>query len=177
MGPRDSRKGLVIVYTGDGKGKTSAALGGIIRALGHGFRVKIFQFIKTASRSGEQKTLQNLGVQVEALGKGFTWKSKDIEEDINLAKKGWKEASEDILSGYFDLIVLDELNYVLQYGFLKCEDVLSVLRKKPENLHLIITGRGAPQELVDFADLVTEMKTIKHPYASKGLKAQKGIEY
>ncbi len=171
------RKGLIIVYTGEGKGKTSAALGGVIRAFGHGFRIKVFQFIKRAARSGEQKTLEKLGIETESLGKGFTWKSKSVEDDIKLAQEGWKKVTDAILSDSFDLIILDELNYVMDYGFLKCDEVIEVFRKKPEHLHLIITGRGAPEELIEMADLVTEMRMIKHPFHSKGIKAQEGVEY
>ena len=172
-----SRKGLIIVYTGEGKGKTSAALGGVVRAFGHGFKVKVFQFIKKPSISGEQNTLKRLGIEVEALGKGFTWKSENVDDDIKLANDGWEKVTGAILSEKYDLIVLDELNYVLDYGFLECDKVTEILKKKPEKLHLIITGRGAPDRLVELADLVTEMRMIKHPYHTVGLKAQKGIEY
>ncbi len=171
------KKGLVIVYTGEGKGKTSAALGGVLRAFGHGFKIKVFHFIKKDSGSGEQKVLRQLEIEVETLGKGFTWNSENIEDDIRLARNGWTKAANDILSGDYDLIVLDELNYVLDYAFLDSEMIIETLRKKPQNLHVIITGRGAPDNLVEFADLVTEMKMVKHPYHSMGLKAQKGVEY
>ena len=177
MSAEKSRIGLTIVFTGEGKGKTSAALGTIVRALGHGFTIKVYQFIKSPSKTGEQKTLKRLGVEVESLGKGFTWKKKEVDEDIDLARKGWEKAAAAIMSGKYDMVVLDELNYVLDYGFLKPDNVIKVLEGKPESLHVVITGRGAPQELVDFADLVTEMKMVKHPYHSKGIKAQRGVEF
>ncbi len=177
MTSKKSRTGLIIVYTGEGKGKTSAALGGVVRALGHGFKIKVFQFIKAPSRSGEQKTLQQLGIELESLGKGFTWKSKDVEEDIALAKRGWERATEAIMSGNYDMIILDEINYALDYGLLNPGDVTKVLKEKPVHLHVVATGRGAPKELIELADLVTEMKMVKHPFHSKGIRAQKGVEF
>ncbi len=170
-------KGLVLVYTGNGKGKTTAAMGTAIRALGYGMRVAIVQFIKGEWPSGEEKALRKFkNCKFHKMGEGFTWDTKDFARDQTKALEGWKLAQKYILDPKIDLVVLDEINCCLDYGFLKTEDVLKVLRKKPKTKHVILTGRGAPKKLIQFADLVTEMKCVKHPY-EQGIWAQKGIDY
>ncbi|MCI0527914.1 MAG: cob(I)yrinic acid a,c-diamide adenosyltransferase [Nitrospira sp.] len=177
MEEKKSRRDLVIVHTGHGKGKTTAALGVVTRAWGNGMRVVMLQFIKhTTARWGEVKALEKMGIEIIPLGSGFTWKSKDLEKDKALARQGWNICKEKIQSGQYDIVVLDELTYTLTYGWLPMDEVLEVLKNRPEGLHVIITGRDAPQELIDFADLVTEMRKIKHPY-DQGIRAQLGIEY
>ena len=172
------RKGLVIVNTGDGKGKTTAALGVIFRAWGRNFRIRMFQFIKhTGAQFGEQRAAARLGIPIEALGDGFTWLSKDMDRTAALAVEQWERCKEVILKGEEDIIVLDEFTYAIHYGWVPVADVIDALRQRPEALHVIITGRYAPQELIDCADLVTEMKLIKHPYQEQGIKAQQGIEF
>lgn len=170
--------GLLIVFTGSGKGKTTAALGMALRAAGHGMRVLILQFIKGAWSYGELHALEKFdNVLIKPLGTGFTWKKENLDEDRRLAVKGWEEAIREINLAEYDIIVLDELNYVLSYGLLPLELVLQGLKGRPQTLHVVVTGRNAPQELIEMADLVTEMRLVKHPYADKGIKAQKGIEF
>ena len=172
------RKGLVIVNTGDGKGKTTAALGVIFRAWGRNFRIRMFQFIKhTGAQFGEQRAAARLGIPIEALGDGFTWLSKDMDRTAALAQEQWKRCKEVILAGEEDIVVLDEFTYAMHYGWVPVADVVETLRQRPDALHVIITGRYAPQELIDYADLVTEMKLVKHPYRDQGIKAQRGIEF
>ena len=175
---RRVRQGLVIVNTGEGKGKTTAALGVIFRAWGRGFRIRMFQFIKhTGARFGEQRAAQKLNIPMEALGDGFTWLSKDLDRTEALAVQQWGRCRDVILEGVEDIIVLDEFTYALHYGWVPVADVVDTLKRRPDTLHVIITGRYAPKELIDCADLVTEMKLIKHPYADRGLRAQQGIEF
>ena len=175
-------KGLIIVHTGTGKGKTSAALGMAFRALGHGMRVGVVQFTKGAIESGEAafakwlaKSLGGL-IDFYTLGEGYTWETQDRERDAAVAGKAWEQARALIADARYQIVVLDELNIVLKYGYLPLEDVLETLRRKREDLHVIVSGRNAKEELIELADLATEMKLIKHPYKS-GIKAQKGIEY
>ena len=176
-GPRID-KGLVIVNTGDGKGKTTAALGVLLRAWGRGMRVRMFQFLKhTGARFGEQRAAERLGISIQALGDGFTWRSKDMDRTATLAVQQWEQCREAIFAGECDLIVLDEFTYPLHYGWVPVDEVLDTLWKRPPMLHVVITGRNAPQEMVDFADLVTEMRLVKHPYRDQGIKAQPGIEF
>lgn len=168
---------LVIVYTGDGKGKTTAALGLLFRAWGRGRRVVMLQFIKsTTSNYGENRAAKKLGVEIITLGGGFTWLSKDIERDKALARELWAQCRERIASGQYDIVILDEFTYPLAYGWLPLDEVIDVLRSRPEGVHIVITGRDAPQELIDFADLVTEMREVKHPF-QQGIKAQAGIDF
>ena len=177
VGPR-VRHGLVIVNTGEGKGKTTAALGVLFRAWGRDFKLRMFQFIKhSTARFGEHRAAKKIGLEIESLGDGFTWLSKDMDETSALAVEQWKRCQEAILHGEEDIIVLDEFTYAMHYGWIPVEDVVETLRRRPAGMHVIITGRYAPQELIDFADLVTEMKLIKHPYADQGIKAQPGIEF
>lgn len=171
-------KGLLIVFTGSGKGKTTAALGMVLRAAGHGMRILVFQFIKGAWPCGELEALKRFpDVTVRSLGTGFTWNKENLEEDRELARVGWELASDAIRRAEYDMIVLDELNYALSYGLLPLDAVLDVLKARPDGLHVVATGRNAPERLLDLADLATEMKLIRHPYGDRGLKAQKGVEF
>ena len=172
------RKGLVIVNTGEGKGKSTAALGILLRAWGRGFRVCVIQFIKAETGQwGEVKAAKKLGIEWHTTGDGFTWTSKDMDETTARAVKGWELAQQKIISGGYDLIVLDEFTYPLHFGWLDTMQVIGWLKaNKPTDLHLVITGRDAPAELVVYADLVTEMLAIKHPF-EQGIKAQAGIEF
>jgi cob(I)alamin adenosyltransferase len=173
-----ARRGLVIVHTGNGKGKTTAALGTIFRAWGRGMRCCVIQFIKSEKGScGESQTARKLDIDWHQMGDGFTWQSKDIDETAARARQAWAFAQEKITSGGYDVILLDEFTYPLKYGWLKVEEVVRWLQEnKPPELHLIITGRDAPRPLIRFADLVTEMKKVKHPF-DQGLLAQAGIEF
>ena len=174
-----AKKGLILLYTGNGKGKTTAALGQVLRAAGHGFKVAIIQFIKNMDNTGEIKAAKKIfadHLEIFPMGSGFTWDAKDQDELRQAAEKGWALAKEKINSGQYCMVILDELTYTLNYGLLDQEEVVSFLKHKPEPLHIIITGRDANDKLIDLADLVTEMKEIKHPYQN-GVKATKGIEY
>ncbi len=171
-------KGLLIVFTGHGKGKTTAALGMAMRAAGHGMRSLILQFIKGTWAYGELKAFEKIEeIEIKPLGSGFTWKKEGLDEDRRLAEAGWKEAVSEISRGYYDIVVLDELNVVLSYGLLPMGNVLEALKNRPAGPHIVVTGRNAPYELIEIADLVTEMKEIKHPFHDRGLKACKGIEF
>jgi len=169
---------MVIVNTGDGKGKTTAALGVILRSWGRGFRVCMIQFIKsTTASTGEVKAAKKLGIEWHKSGDGFTWLSKDMDETVALARHGWQLAQEKISSGSYDLVVLDEFTYPLHFGWLDSNEVIAWLAaNKPAQMHLVITGRSAPENLIEYADLVTEMKLVKHPY-ERGIKAQPGVEF
>lgn len=174
--PRKPRS-LVLVNTGNGKGKTTAALGVMFRAWGRGLRVCMLQFIKTAtSNYGEHRAARKIGIEIVPLGGGFTWLSKDIERDKALARELWEQSKARIASGEYDLVVLDEFTYPLVYGWLSVGEVIEALRQRPEHVNVIITGRDAPQALIDFADTVTEMREVKHPY-QKGITALAGIDY
>jgi cob(I)alamin adenosyltransferase len=172
------KKGLLIVNTGDGKGKTTAALGMVLRAWGRGFRICVIQFVKAETGGwGEIKAAKKLGIEWHATGDGFTWTSKDMDETTARALHGWEIAKEKIASNQYDLIVLDEFTYALHFGWLDTGEVLEWLRlNRPPSLHLVITGRSAPEALIEQADLVTEMRLIKHPY-DQGIQAQPGIEF
>jgi len=178
MAGKTDQKGLVIVHTGTGKGKTTAALGMICRSLGHGYKVALIQFIKGAMATAEKVVFDLFPEQMEMrpMGEGFTWNTQDRERDIATARAAWDAARARILDPDWKLVVLDELNIALRYDYLPVAEVIEVLRQKPENTHVVITGRNAPQELIDFADLVTEMTMVKHPFRS-GIKAQPGIEF
>jgi cob(I)alamin adenosyltransferase len=171
-------KGLIIVHTGTGKGKTSAALGMVFRALGHGMRVGVVQFTKGAIETGEAAFAKSLAGLIDfyTLGEGYTWETQDRGRDTAVASKAWAQARALIEDTRYQIVVLDELNIVLKYSYLSLDEVLETLRGKREDLHIIVTGRNAKDELIEMADLVTEMRLIKHPYKS-GIKAQKGIEY
>ena len=171
------RHPLVVLYTGNGKGKTSSALGVTLRAWGRGWKICWLQFIKSkTSHYGETRAAAAMGIEMIPLGDGFTWLSKDIEKDIALAHECWALAKEKIYSERYDLVVLDEITYPVTYGWLDVEEVIEVLGDRPANIHIILTGRDAHPALVEFADLVTEMTEIKHPYQS-GIKAQPGIDF
>ena len=170
------RRGLVIVNTGDGKGKSTAAFGLAIRAQGRGKAVKIFQFMKVPSaRFGEHRTFEKLGLPIEGLGDGFSWKSQDLERSAQLARDGWQKARGAILSGDYFMVTLDEITYPLIYGWLPLPDVLDTLRSRPAHVHVVLTGRRCPPEIVELADTVTEMTMIKHAFKA-GIPAQRGIE-
>jgi cob(I)alamin adenosyltransferase len=175
----NKRKGLVIVNTGDGKGKSTAAFGTLLRSWGHKKRVAVVQFIKMGeAQFGEQRAAKRLEIDWVASGDGFTWTSPDLDQTIALARHGWQMAQERIAGGNYDLVVLDEFTYVLRYGWLDTAEVIQwLMQNKPPMMHLIITGRDAPAALVDYADLVTEMRLVKHPYEEQGIQAQLGIEY
>ncbi len=174
-----NQKGLIIVNTGNGKGKTTAALGIVMRALGHGFRVAIIQFIKGAWEPAEKAVLSHWEKQLKfyAMGEGFTWETQDRERDILKTQEAWEKGVSLINNPDYKLVLLDEINIALKLGYLDTETVLKALREKPENTHVILTGRGAPTELIEVADLVTEMKLVKHPFKEQGIKAQAGIEF
>ena len=175
---RRVRHGLVIVNTGDGKGKTTAALGVIFRAWGRDFKIRMFQFIKhTGARFGEHRAAKKLDIPIESMGDGFTWLSKDMDRTAALAMEQWDNCKDAILNGDEDIIVLDEFTYAMHYGWVPVSEVVETLQRRPDTMHVIITGRYAPSELIDCADLVTEMKLIKHPFEDKGIKAQRGIEF
>ncbi|MBQ3441638.1 MAG: cob(I)yrinic acid a,c-diamide adenosyltransferase [Selenomonadaceae bacterium] len=169
------RRGLIIVHTGDGKGKTTAALGLAIRAFGAGLKVLILQFIKGQRRSGELEALNALGIEIRQLGLGFITQD-NFDEQRQSARTALELARGEILSGTWDLIVLDEVNYAVKFGLLNAADVLGLIKIRPPQMHLVFTGRDALAELIDAADLVTEMKLIKHPF-QKGIAAQAGIEF
>ncbi len=171
-------KGLVIVHTGKGKGKSTAAFGMVFRAIGNGMRVGVVQFVKGRWGTGERKVLEAFPDQVElaTMGEGFTWETQDRERDIAAARAAWEKGKAMIADPKLDMVLLDELNIVLRYDYLPVEEIIEVLKSKPEMKHVIITGRNARDELVEVADLVTEMEMVKHPFRS-GVKAQKGIEF
>ncbi|GAA5626848.1 MULTISPECIES: cob(I)yrinic acid a,c-diamide adenosyltransferase [Brucella] len=175
---KTDEKGLVIVHTGKGKGKSSAGFGMVFRALGHGMKIGVVQFVKGSWDTGERWVLEKFPEQVtiSALGEGFTWETQDRARDIAMARDAWEQAKALILDESYDMVLCDELNIVLRYDYLPVDEVIEVLKAKPEMKHVIITGRNAKDELIEFADLVTEMEMIKHPFRS-GVKAQKGIEF
>lgn len=171
-------KGLLIVYTGEGKGKTTAALGMAMRAAGHGLKVCFIQFIKGGWHYGELDAIKRFEglIDLHVMGKGFTWKSENLEEDTRLAREAWAFACQAIESGKYHTVVLDEFTYLLHYGMLAVEPCLEFLARRNPAQHVVITGRYAPDPLIAAADLATEMRVIKHPLKS-GVKAQKGIEF
>lgn len=175
----NQQKGLIIVNTGNGKGKTTAALGMVMRSLGHGYRVAIVQFIKGAWEPAEKAVLERWQNQLEfhAMGEGFTWETQNRDRDIEKATAAWQKSLTFIQNPDFKLVLLDEINVALKLGYLSIENVLTGLDAKPPQTHIILTGRGAPSALIDRADLVTEMTLIKHPLREQGIKAQAGIEY
>ena len=172
-------KGLVIVHTGNGKGKTSAALGMVVRAIGHDMKVGVIQFIKGAMTTGEKAVFDAFPdlVEFKPMGEGFTWDTQDRARDIELTRAAWDEVKRMIADPSYRMVVADELNIVLRYDYLPLEEVLAALAEKPAMTHVIITGRNAPQGLINAADLVTEMAAVKHPFREQGVKAQAGIEF
>ena len=175
---KQKRVGLIMVNTGNGKGKTTAALGTALRAVGVGFKVFIVQFIKGSWDYGELHSIDKLkpNLEIKPMGEGFTWETKDKERDTRVAHEAWDFCKELIDKNEHDLLIFDEINNALDYGYLDVGDVVQTLKEKPEAMHIILTGRDAPQELIDIAHLVTEMREIKHPF-HQGIYAQKGIEF
>lgn len=178
MAAKTDQRGLVIVHTGKGKGKSTAAWGMVLRALGHGMRVGIVQFVKGKWDTGERAVLEKFGdqCQIEAHGEGFSWESQDLERDKAAAQRAWNAALALMADESVSMVVLDEINIALRYGQLDAADVVAGLKAKRPDLHVVLTGRNALDEIIDAADLVTEMTLVKHPFRS-GVKAQAGIEF
>ena len=179
---RNSEKGLVIVFTGNGKGKTTASLGMALRTLGHGSKVAIVQFIKGSWDTGEKKALEiySNNINWHSLGAGFTWDTQNRKEDEILVKKAWEVAKEYILDETYNLVILDEINIAIKLGYINSKEIIAFINSLNMNQslrHIVLTGRGASQDIIEFADLVTEMKLIKHPFKEQGIKAQECIEY
>ena len=178
LATKTEERGLLIVHTGAGKGKSTAAFGMVLRCLGHGMRVGIVQFVKGAWGTGERTVLARFPdlVTCRAMGEGFTWDTQDRTRDITAARAAWDLAKGMIADPAYRLVLLDELNIVLRYGYLPLDEVMAALKVKPRDLHIVVTGRNAPAELIEAADLVTEMTLVKHPFRA-GVKAQAGIEF
>ena len=172
-----SDRGMLVVYTGNGKGKTTAALGAVMRALGRGMKPAVVQFIKGKWKTGERVFAQTLPELVfEVMGRGFTWESEDLSRDKQAAQEAWAESAKLISSGAHEMVVLDELTYVLQFGFVSMDEVLPVITGRPPHVHVIVTGRNAPEPLLNAADLITEMTCVRHPF-DRGIRAQKGLDF
>jgi len=178
LATKTDERGLLIVHTGTGKGKSTAAFGLVLRCLGHGMRVGIVQFVKGVWNTGERTLLARFPdlVTMRAMGEGFTWETQDRARDVAAAKAAWEAAKTMLADPAYRLILLDELNIVLRYDYLPVEEVVAALKAKRRDLHVVVTGRNAKPELIDIADLVTEMKLVKHPFRT-GVKAQAGIEF
>jgi cob(I)alamin adenosyltransferase len=178
LATKTEERGLLIVHTGAGKGKTTAAFGMVLRCIGHAMRVGVVQFVKGAWGTGERDVLARFPelVTCRAMGEGFTWDTQDRERDIAAARAAWETAKQMIADPGYNLVLLDELNIVLRYDYLPLAEVLDVLKAKPRDLHVVVTGRNAKPELIELADLVTEMTLVKHPFRA-GVKAQEGIEF
>jgi len=172
-------KGLLIVHTGKGKGKTTAAFGMAVRAIGHGMKVGIVQFVKGAMATGEKAVFDAFpdSIEFKPMGEGFTWNTQDRARDIAVTREAWEEVKRMIADPSYQLVIADELNIVLRYDYLPLEEVLEALAGRPERTHVVITGRNAPEALIGAADLVTEMTQVKHPFREQGVKAQAGIEF
>ena len=173
------RKGLIIVNTGEGKGKSTAAFGVAMRAAGNKMKVFVMQFMKGKWKAGERKSMEKLSPYIEfhALGDGFTWDTENPEQDRKTARKAWDTVYPKLMGGDYQLIILDEINYVLDYKFFPEDEFIEALKNKPGHVHVVCTGRNASPELIEIADLVTEMKCIKHPFRDQKIPAQKGIEF
>ena len=173
----NKERGIIIVHTGNGKGKSSSAFGMVARSLGHNMRVGVVQFIKGAIETGEEAFFNRFPDEVEfhVMGDGYTWDTQNLEQDIETANKAWAQAVKLLGDESIDLVILDELNIALKQKYLSVEKIIEDLQKRPHMQHVVITGRGAPQELIDASDTVTEMKDIKHAYRA-GIMAQKGVE-
>ena len=178
LATKTEEKGLLIVHTGKGKGKSTAAWGMAMRMIGHGKKIGIVQFVKGAWETGEREVFDTFPDQVtiKALGEGFTWETQDKSRDIAAAEKAWEAAQEMIADPAYSMVILDELNIVLRYDYLPFDDVLKGLQARPDDLHVVVTGRNAREELIEAADLATEMTLLKHPFRS-GIKAQAGVEF
>lgn len=176
---KTAEKGLVIVHTGKGKGKTTAALGMAMRMIGHGRKVGVVQFVKGAMATGEKAVFDRFPdlIEFKPMGEGFTWDTQDRARDIAVTRVAWEEVKRMIADPSYAMVLADELNIVLRYDYLPLDEVLEVLSAKPEMTHVIITGRNAPQALIDAADLATEMTLLKHPFREQGVKAQAGVEF
>jgi cob(I)alamin adenosyltransferase len=179
MAAKTVEKGLLIVHTGKGKGKTTAALGMVVRAIGHGKKVGVVQFVKGAMTTGEKVVFDAFPANVEfkPMGEGFTWNTQDRARDIALAREAWEEVKRMIEDPAYDMVLADELNIVLRYDYLPLAEVLEILGAKAAMKHVIVTGRNAPEALIEQADLVTEMTLVKHPFREQAVKAQPGIEF
>jgi cob(I)alamin adenosyltransferase len=168
---------LILVNTGDGKGKSTAAFGTAMRAVARGWRVAVIQFLKSGEWSvGEEKIGREIGMDWWVLGDGFTWDSENMEESEAVARAAWAHARSTIAAGEYQLVILDEVTYPIRGGWIELDDVLTTLRRRPEQVNVILTGRGAPQALIDLADTVTEMRNVKHAY-DQGIMARRGIDY
>jgi len=178
LATKTKERGLIMVHTGTGKGKSTAAFGMVLRCLGHGMRVGIVQFVKGAWSTGERTVLAQFPdlVTMRAMGEGFTWETQDRARDIAAARAAWAMAQAMLADPAYRLVLLDELNIVLRYDYLPVGEVVAALKGKPRDLHIVVTGRNAKPELMEIADLVTEMKLVKHPFRA-GVKAQAGIEF
>lgn len=178
LATKTEERGLLIVHTGKGKGKSTAAMGMAMRAVGHGMRIAIVQFVKGVWETGERDVLAKFPDQVtiKAMGEGFSWETQDRQRDLAAARQAWDAAKELMADPSYKMIILDELNIVLRYDNLPLDEVVETLRNKPRDLHVVVTGRNAKDELIDAADLVTEMTMVKHPFRA-GVKAQAGIEF
>ncbi|MAO57099.1 MAG: cob(I)yrinic acid a,c-diamide adenosyltransferase [Rhodospirillaceae bacterium] len=178
LATKTEERGLLIVHTGKGKGKSTAAMGMAMRAVGHGMRIAIVQFVKGVWDTGERDVLAKFPDQVtiQAMGEGFSWETQDRQRDLAAARQAWDAAKELMADPSYKMIILDELNIVLRYDNLPLDEVVETLRNKPRDLHVVVTGRNAKDELIDAADLVTEMTMVKHPFRA-GVKAQAGIEF
>ena len=177
---RKTKKGLLIVFTGNGKGKTTASLGMALRTIGHGYKVAIIQFIKGGWTTGEEKALKNFSSNISwhALGEGFTWETQDRIRDEKLVKEAWQLAKGYIKNESYKLIILDEINIATKLGYLDSEEIITFLKSlNNRKNHIVLTGRGASESIINYADLVTEMKLIRHPFKEQGIKAQKCVEF
>ena len=177
---RKTKKGLLIVFTGNGKGKTTAALGMALRTIGHGYKVAIIQFIKGGWTTGEEKAFKNLSSNISwhSLGEGFTWETQDRIRDEKLVQEAWKLAKEYITNESYKLIILDEIMIAAKLGYLASEEIITFLKSlNNRKNHIVLTGRGASDSIINYADLVTEMKLIRHPFKEQGIKAQKCVEF
>ena len=177
---RKTKKGLLIVFTGNGKGKTTASLGMALRTIGHGYKVAIIQFIKGSWNTGEEKALKNLSSSISwhSLGEGFTWETQDRVRDEKLVQEAWQLAKTYIKNESYKLVILDEINIATKLGYLASEEIITFLKSLGNRKnHIVLTGRGASDSIINFADLVTEMKPIRHPFKEQGIKAQKCVEF
>ena len=174
-----NEKGLLIVHTGKGKGKSTAAFGMVFRGIAHGFKIGIVQFVKGKWHTGERDILEHFPdqVSINAMGDGFTWETQDRQRDLAAARQAWDRAKELIADPDYQMVLLDELNICLRYDYLPLDEIIETLKSRPAGKHVIITGRNAKDEVIEIADLVTEMTQIKHPFREQGIKAQAGIEF
>ncbi len=172
-----SAESLVIVNTGDGKGKSTAAVGMMVRAIAQGWKVAVVQFLKSGEwATGEQKVAEQLGVHWWAIGDGFSWDSEDLDESAAIAQKAWERAAKVIGSGEYRLVILDEVTYPVNWSWIDLGEVVASIENRPKKVNVVITGRDAPESLIDIADTVTEMRSVKHAF-EKGIRAKKGIDY